>query len=201
MIPVRLYRKSLDGIDIAVPTSTDAPTCFYVGVTGGRLKKEDAALATASEIQSQLESLGFEMVGERSLDGGCVVEMQPSDVMVVINGPLDSRFREMVAESVGSNPDWGLVESFDGITVVGVGANPQTIIGILGAAMRLQLQVMKPESTSEDLEEVPICKGGKEMVSFFGRDLLLGEHHRTSVKAGLVATPTVFTVGRSLVTF
>jgi hypothetical protein len=201
MIPVQLYRKISDGVDIAVPMASDNPTRIFVGVTGGQLKGEDVASATSLVLQSQLGSLGFELIGERSLDEGCVEQTQSSGLLVVVNGSIDSAFREMVAEYVGSDPDWSFVETYDGVTVVGTCANAQTVIGILGAAMRLGVQVAKPDSTSEDLDEVPIHRGGKEMLSFFGRDLLMGEHHGTSVKAGLVTTPTVFTVGRSLVNF
>lgn len=201
MIPVQLYRKISDGIDIAIPMATDNTTCILIGVTGGRLKREDVASATSSALQSQLESFGFELIGERSLNEGCVEQFQASDLLVVVNGSIDSTFREIVAEYVGSDPDWSFVESYEGVTVVGTRANAQTVIGILGAAMRLGIQVAKPDSTSEDLDEVPIHRGGKEMMSFFGRDLLMGEHHGTSVKAGLITTPTVFTVGRSLVNF
>lgn len=201
MIPVQLYRKISDGIDIAVPMASDCTTRIFVGVTGGQLRGEDVASATSPALQSQLESCGFELIGERLLNEGCVEQEHPSDLLVVINGSIDSAFREMVAEYVGSDPDWSSVETYDGVTVVGSRANAQTVIGILGAAMRLGIQVAKPDSTVEDLDEVPIQRGGKEMLSFFGRDLLMGEHHGTSVKAGLVTTPTVFTVGRSLVNF
>lgn len=201
MIPVQLYRKISDGIDIAVPMASGNTTRIFVGVTGGQLKSEDVASATSPALQGQLESCGFELIGERSLNEGCVEQDQASDLLVVVNGTIDSRFREMVAEYVGSDPDWSFVETYEGVTVVGTRANAQTVIGILGAAMRLGIQVAKPDSTSEDLEEVPIRRGGKEMLSFFGRDLLMGEHQGTSVKAGLVTTPTVFTVGRSLVNF
>lgn len=201
MIPVQLYRKISDGIDIAVPMASGNTTRIFVGVTGGQLKGEDVASATSPALQGQLESCGFELIGERSLNEGCVEQDQASDLLVVVNGTIGSRFREMVAEYVGSDPDWSFVETYEGVTVVGTRANAQTVIGILGAAMRLGIQVAKPDSTSEDLEEVPIRRGGKEMLSFFGRDLLMGEHQGTSVKAGLVTTPTVFTVGRSLVNF
>lgn len=201
MNPVQLYRKISDGIDVAVPMGSDCATRIFVGVTGGQLKVEDVASTTSAALQSQLEAFGFELIGERSLNDGCIEQDQPSDLLVVVNGSIDSTFRAMVAEYVGSDPDWSCVETYDGVTVVGERANAQTVIGILGAAMRLGIQVAKPDSTVEDLDEVPFQRGGKEMLSFFGRDLLMGEHHGTSVKAGLVTTPTVFTVGRSLVNF
>ncbi|CAB3767467.1 hypothetical protein [Paraburkholderia humisilvae] len=201
MIPVQLYRKSSDGIDVALPTASDNLTRFFVGVSGGRLKDYDVASGTSSSLQGQLNSLGFELIGEAMLNEGCVDQAPSSDLLVLVNGSIDSRFREMVAEYVGSDPDWSFVETYDGVTVVGKRANGQTILGILGAAMQLGIRVAKPDSTIEDLDEVPIHRGGKEMLSFFGRDLLLGAHQGISVKAGLVAAPTVFTVGRSLVNF
>ena len=97
-----------------------------------------------------------------------------------------------------SNPDPGLSRN----TWICYELEAPSIIKICWHLLVLMLpQVAKPDSTSEDLDEVPIHRGGKEMMSFFGRDLLMGEHHGTSVKAGLITTPTVFTVGRSLVNF
>lgn len=201
MSNVLLFRKDADGLDVAVPVTPDSPLCLHIGVSGGQMTKHTVEGYTLNALHEQLEALGFEKFGERAFQEATVVETEASDVLFVVLGVNESAFRKVVAGLVGSAPDWTFVDCHEQMFVVGSRASNQTVIGILGAAIELGLEVAKPCSTSDELDLVPIRKGGKEMLSFFGRDLFFGALHGASVKAGLVVSPTVFSVGRPLVNF
>lgn len=201
MSNVLLFRKVADGLDVALPATRDSPLCMHIGVSGGRMTKHTVEGYTQSALQEQLKAMGFELLGERAFEAGSVVETAASEVLFVVLGVKESAFRESVAGLVGGEPDWSFVDCHEEMFVVGTRASNQTVIGIIGAAIKLGLEVAKPCSTSDELDLVPVRKSGKEMLSFFGRDLFFGAHHGASVKAGLVVSPTVFSVGRPLVNF
>ncbi len=198
---VLLFRKATDGLDVALSTTQDSPLCLHIGVSGGRMTKHIVEGYTQSSLKEQLGAMGFESLGEREFEEGSVVETAASDLLFVVLGVKESTFRKSVAGLVGGDLDWSFVYCHDEMFVVGTRASNQTVIGVLGAAIRLGLEVAKPRSTSDELDLVPVRKSGKEMLSFFGRDLFFGALHGASVKAGLVVSPTVFSVGRPLVNF
>ncbi|ENZ77823.1 MULTISPECIES: hypothetical protein [Ralstonia] len=201
MSNVLLFRKVADGLDVALPATQDPPQCMHIGVSGGRMTKHAVEGYTQIALQEQLGAIGFELLGERAFDEASVVETVPSDVLFVVLGVNESAFRKSVAGLVGGEPDWSFVDHHEEMFVVGTRASNQTVIGILGAAIKSGLEVAKPCSTSDELDLVPVRKSGKEMLSFFGSDLFFGALHGASVKAGLVVSPTVFSVGRPLVNF
>ena len=155
---VLLFRKATDGLDVALSATQDSPLCLHIGVSGGRMTKHIVEGYTRSSLKEQLGAMGFESLGERAFEEGSVVETAASDLLFVVLGVKESTFRKSVAGLVGGDPDWRLSIATTRCLSWEPVASNLTVIGVLGAAIRLGLEVAKPRSTSDELDLVPVSQ-------------------------------------------